>query len=68
LKELEKLISDVGLPTRMPAIDKDSILRAMQHDKKIASGKIKFALPRNTGDVYITDEVELATVKEAMEE
>jgi len=68
LKDLEKLISDVGLPTRMPDIDKDSVLRAMQHDKKNAGGKIKFALPRNTGDVYITDEVELATVKEAMEE
>ncbi|MDD4923868.1 MAG: 3-dehydroquinate synthase [Dehalococcoidales bacterium] len=68
LEELEKLISHCGLPTRMPEIDRSSILRAMQHDKKIASGKIRFALPRNIGDVYLTDTVEPDIVREAMED
>lgn len=67
LKDLEKLLSAYGLPTRMPEIDKKRVLQAMQHDKKTAGGKIRFALPRNIGDVYITGEVDTATVKEAIE-
>jgi 3-dehydroquinate synthase len=40
----------------------------MQHDKKIAGGKIRFALPRNIGDVYLTDEVGIECIRKAMEE
>ena len=67
LESLENLISDAGLPTRIPAVDKDLILQAMKHDKKTADGKVRFALPRNIGNVYITDEVELSTVREVID-
>jgi 3-dehydroquinate synthase len=68
LNEIEDLISYCGLPTRLSELDKDSILQAIQHDKKVTNGKIRFALPRNIGDVYVTDEVEPAVIREALEE
>lgn len=67
LTELEQLIARCGLPTAVPQIDKDSITMAMRHDKKAVNGKIRFALPRNIGDVYLTDEVEFDCIREAIE-
>ncbi len=66
LKKLEKLLSDCGLPTKMPEMDKDSVLKAMRHDKKITGGNIRFALPHNIGDVYLTDEVDIGYIMEAI--
>lgn len=68
LTEIEDMLSSCGLPTRLPELDRDSILQAIQHDKKVTNGKIRFALPGNIGDVYITDEVEPAIIREALEE
>jgi 3-dehydroquinate synthase len=67
LKELERLISRCGLPTAIPQINKDSVMAAMRHDKKAADGKIRFALPRNIGNVYLTEEVEFDCIREAIE-
>lgn len=67
IKDLEELISRCGLPTGIPEIDKERIMMAMSHDKKAADGKIRFALPRNIGDVYLTDEVEIDYIREAIE-
>ena len=67
IKELEELISRCGLPTGIPQIDKEGILMAMSHDKKTTDGKIRFALPRNIGDVYLADEVETDYIREAID-
>jgi 3-dehydroquinate synthase len=66
LTAMENLVGDVGLPTQMPAIDRDLILQVIKHDKKILNGKIRFALPHSIGDIYITDEVEMSIVKEVI--
>ena len=67
LKELEALISRCGLPKEIPQIDKEGILMAMRHDKKAKDGKIRFALPRNIGDVYLADEVGTDYIRESIE-
>jgi len=68
IAEIEELISDCGLSTSLPELDRDNILQAIQHDKKVANGKVRLALPRNIGNVYITDEVESVIIREALEE
>ncbi len=38
-----------GLPTRLPDVAADDVLAAMQFDKKVRSGTVKFALLRSVG-------------------
>ena len=39
----------------------------MTHDKKVASGKLRFVLPDRIGHVVIRDDVPLALVREAVD-
>ena len=66
LTRLKDLLESAGLPTKIPGLDSDKIIQAMQHDKKISGGKIKFVLPKTIGEVFITDEVDLSLVEEVL--
>ena len=39
----------------------------MKRDKKVKAGKIQFVLPKGIGEVYITDDVTEAELREAAE-
>ncbi len=67
LDALETLLADTGLPAEIPDINTDKILQAVKHDKKNIAGKIRFALPHNIGDFYITDQVDTSTIRNAIE-
>ncbi len=55
---IERLLADVGLPTRIPPeIEAGQILAAMQRDKKRLSGRIHYVLIRAAGEVFITSNV-----------
>ena len=60
------LLEAAGLKTTLPPVDLDAVMQAMQHDKKMSAGKIKFVLPRAIGEVIITGEVEMSTVKKVL--
>jgi 3-dehydroquinate synthase len=66
LKRLEAVIAGAGLPNRIPSLPIKEMMQAMQHDKKIVQGKIKFVLPRKIGEVFITDEVKPSIVEEVL--
>ncbi|MFC1847235.1 3-dehydroquinate synthase [Chloroflexota bacterium] len=68
LIRLEKLIGRAGLPTKIPSLQREKLIRAMQHDKKILQGKIRFVLPKSIGNVFITDEVNPALVEQVLVE
>jgi 3-dehydroquinate synthase len=40
----------------------------MRYDKKVQNGKIRFVLPRNIGQVFITDDVSPAMIEKVLEE
>jgi 3-dehydroquinate synthetase len=40
----------------------------MQYDKKVVSGKIRFVLPQNIGQVFIKDDVSPAIVEKVLGE
>jgi 3-dehydroquinate synthase len=67
LEALVTILTDAGLPTQFPDINIDKVLEAMKHDKKNAAGRTKFALPKNIGDFYITDQVDISTIRNAIE-
>jgi 3-dehydroquinate synthase len=61
------LIEKAGLPSRWPAgIPWETVLQAMQADKKVKQGRIRFVLPRRIGQAELTDQVELAEVQAAL--
>lgn len=56
---IKNMCAQLGLPTDVPNnYSREAILKAMQVDKKRALGRIRFALPRQVGDVNFGVEVE----------
>jgi 3-dehydroquinate synthase len=56
---IEKLISDFGLPVKIPGeLDRQKITNYLKTDKKTVGGRVFFVLPTTIGKVIITDEVD----------
>lgn len=51
LNRQSALLTALGLPTVLPASRTDELLAAMQHDKKVADGKLMLILPTQIGAV-----------------
>jgi 3-dehydroquinate synthase len=52
------LIEKCGLPTKLPeGLVPSDIVAALQTDKKVKSGQVRFVLPRAIGKVEVTSEV-----------
>jgi len=65
---LKGVIAKAGLPTQIPSLQREELIQAMKHDKKILQGKIRFVLPKSIGDVFITDEVTPSLIEQALVE
>ncbi len=50
-ERIERVIERVDLPTRYADLDIDTIVALMRSDKKKQGGRLKYALPRDIGDV-----------------
>ncbi|WGV23981.1 3-dehydroquinate synthase [Halotia branconii] len=62
------LIQKAGLPTRLPeGIDIEEIIAALQLDKKVKAGKVRFILPTQIGVVKITDDVPSETIRQVLQ-
>lgn len=60
------LLKQVSLPTKLPkAIRVDALMAAMQHDKKVQSGRVRLILPTSIGSAAIVDDVPDEAVKSA---
>ncbi len=63
------LIQKAGLPTQLPTgIDITGMIDALQLDKKVRDGKVRFILPTQIGAVTITDEVPADTIRRVLQE
>jgi 3-dehydroquinate synthase len=61
------LIKKAGLPTQIPAnLAIESLIDALQLDKKVKSGKVRFVLPTQIGTVKVTDEVPTEIIREVL--
>ncbi|MEA5507836.1 3-dehydroquinate synthase [Halotia wernerae UHCC 0503] len=62
------LIQKAGLPIRLPdEIDIEGIIAALQLDKKVKAGKVRFILPTQIGVVKITDDVPSETIRQVLQ-
>ena len=62
----QELLAAIGLPIEMPEVDADDMLAAMQHDKKVAAGRLRFVLPSRIGQVELVGDVGEDDVRAAM--
>jgi 3-dehydroquinate synthase len=58
----DRLLQQLGLPTALPDLDPAVLLAAMQLDKKVAHGRLRFVLPTQMGHVELVGDVPEAEV------
>lgn len=69
LARLERLLSALSLPTRLPPdLSPDAVLEAMHRDKKAVGRTLTVVLPRRLGEVTLVRGVPEERVKEVLEE
>jgi len=66
LTRLQRIIERAGLPVTVPNINIKRVLKAIEHDKKILHGKIRFVLPQSLGKAIVTDVVSPALVEKVL--
>ena len=63
----QALIQKAGLPDRLPAgLDLEEILVALQSDKKVKAGQVRFVLPTQIGKAIVTDRVTADTIRQIL--
>ncbi len=63
------LIAKVGLPIHIPPmVSVEAIIEALQADKKVQAGKVRFILPQAIGQVIISDRVTADTLNTVLSE
>jgi 3-dehydroquinate synthase len=64
-----KLLGRFGLPTRLSRnFPRKKILDAIKFDKKFESGKVRFVVTPRIGTAYVTDNVTLDDIREAVQQ
>lgn len=66
LERQTALIKRCGLPTTLAGADPDNLLPAMMRDKKAVHGKLRFILPTDIGAVRLVQDIDEASVCEAI--
>jgi 3-dehydroquinate synthase len=67
LARQHQLLCAFGLPTRVAGLDAATFLRAMQRDKKVRNGRMRWVLPTQIGYATIFDDIPVKMVQEAVE-
>jgi 3-dehydroquinate synthase len=61
-----RLLQAFGLPIHCPGLDSEALVIAMQRDKKIQSGRMRWVLPTHIGHAGIYDDIPLELVRDAI--
>lgn len=62
------LLTALQLPTAVPDVDPDEVLRTMLHDKKVAHGNLRFVLPSRLGHVDLVGQIDPDDARRALQE
>jgi 3-dehydroquinate synthase len=61
-----ELLAVLGLPVDFPPLDPEAVLAAMQRDKKVAHGRLRFVLPSRIGHVELVGDAPAEDVLAAL--
>lgn len=67
LEEIMDVLSIYGFNTRIDLPETELIMSLMKSDKKSLSGRLKFVLPKNIGEVYVTTDVSEDEILDSLE-
>lgn len=63
------LIQKAGLPTQIPAsLNVEDIIDALQTDKKVSAGQVRFVLPTQLGAATVTDQVPAEAIRQVLKQ
>jgi 3-dehydroquinate synthase len=63
------LIKKAGLPNTLPSgIEIDAIVQALQIDKKVEAGRVRFVLPTQIGTAIVTDQVSTDVIRSVLQQ
>ncbi len=63
------LIEKAGLPIQLPAeINIEAIIKALQTDKKVQDGRVRFVLPTQIGAATVTEQVPTEQIRQVLQE
>jgi len=65
--QVETLVAELGLPTRIGELSPEALYAAMSTDKKWAAGKSRFVLLRRVGEPLIAEGIDRFTVLKVLE-
>lgn len=65
---IKRILTLFNLPTVAPAIDTQTALGLMGHDKKVQQGKIRLVLLKAIGKAFVTADFELSVLEEVLAE
>ena len=60
------LLTQLGLSVAVPDLEIEALMAAMQRDKKVEHGRLRFVLPSRIGAVELVGDVDPALVRQAM--
>lgn len=63
----QRLLAALGLPVLLPSLDHTELIDAMQHDKKVEHGQLRFILPTRLGHVELVPGIPAEKVREALQ-
>jgi 3-dehydroquinate synthase len=62
-----RLLTDLGLPVTLPDLPNDELMAAMQRDKKVEHGKLRFVLPTRLGHVELVSGIDAVLVRRLLD-
>jgi 3-dehydroquinate synthase len=63
------LVQKAGLPTQIPAtLEIEAIVEALQVDKKVSAGRVRFVLPTQLGAATVTDQVPTDAIQRVLKQ
>jgi 3-dehydroquinate synthase len=61
------LLTNLGLPVSLPDLPHEELIAAMQRDKKVEHGQLRFVLPTRLGHVELVRDVDAVLVRKALD-
>ncbi len=65
---IKATVKKAGLPEKMPRLDINKIIQAMQHDKKKTAGRVRLILIKEIGEAFIYDELKMELLPGLLQE
>lgn len=65
IERADRLVARIPVPSGLETLDIDDLMSAMQTDKKVQSGRVRFVLLDRIGHAYVADSADRADVENA---